>query len=269
MPAFQGSLTDAGAWTAPQTDEAASTAKTSASSTTPGMTLYEVEPGTSSAISVADLHQDGLGDCFLIASIGELALTDPSAIQNMITQNSNGTETVTLHVASTGKLAGLDYTGKWATVNEVVTNSFDPNSVNSAAGQDVVNGVKEIWPQVIEKAVAQLYGGYQNIENGGYVPLAMQALTGQTATWLSLPGQSLTAAALTGDIKASDMITFDTGAKPTGYGLVGGHAYMFESYNASNGTVTLGNPWGVDQPSAIPLSKIASNFAEIDIGHHG
>jgi Calpain family cysteine protease len=242
-----------------------------AAAATPSMALYLTEPGTTTAISVADLHQDGLGDCFLISSIGELALTDPAAISAMIKANSNGTETVTLHVEANGKLPVPGYSGAFKSVTETVTNSFDPNAVNSAAGQDVINGVKEIWPQVIEKAVAELNGGYNAIAGGGYPFVAMDELTGVAATWLYLPQQALTLSALQGYIKAGDMLTFDTVAHPTGYNLVGGHSYMFEALNGSGSTatVTLGNPWGVDQPGAIPLSKLAGNIIQVDIGHHG
>jgi hypothetical protein len=240
---------------------AASTAKTA---------LYLTEPGNTSAISVSDLHQDGLGDCFLISSIGELALTDPSAIQNMIKVNSNGTETVTLHEDANGKLPVPGYTGAYKTVTETVTNNFSSLSVNSGANQDVVNGVKEIWPQVIEEAVAQLNGGYNAIANGGYPFVAMEELTGVQATWIYQPAGTLTLSMLQGYVKAGDMLTFDTPSSPKGYNLVGGHSYMFDGLSTANGgTVTLLNPWGTDQPAAIPLSALNGNIIQIDIGHHG
>jgi hypothetical protein len=34
-----------------------------------------------------------------------------------------------------------------------------PGTVDSASGQDVVGNLKEIWPQVLEKADALLNGG--------------------------------------------------------------------------------------------------------------
>ena len=64
--------------------------------------LYLQEPGDSSAISVNDIHQGGIGDCFLLSSIGEIALWHPSAIMNMICANPDGTETVTLHLGADG-----------------------------------------------------------------------------------------------------------------------------------------------------------------------
>jgi hypothetical protein len=255
----------------PDLSGAAAAAAKPATTTTPSTTLYEVIPGATSSICIADLHQDGLGDCFLISSIGELALTDPAAIQNMIKLNSNGTETVTLYEEASGKLPVPGYVGAYKPVQETVTNTFDPNSVNSGSTQDVLNGVKEIWPQVIEKAVAQLNGGYSAIASGGYPFIAQEELTGVQASWLYLPQQSLTLTALAGYVKAGDMINFDTVGNPNGYGLYGGHSYMFEGLNTANGgSVTLGNPWGVDQPTgAIPLSQLNKYFVQVDIGHHG
>jgi hypothetical protein len=235
------------------------------------MALYLREPGDKTPISVDDLHQDGIGDCFLVSSIGELARTDPAAIRSMIHKNSNGTESVTLHVESNGSLPTPGYAGPFTSVTEVVTNVFAGDSVNSGSSQDVVNGVKEIWPQVLEKAVAELNGGYSAISNGGYPFVAMDELTGVAATWLWLPFSPLTLSALQGYIKAGDMITFDTPASPPGYNLVGDHSYMFEGLSNVGGTpmITLGNPWGTDQPAAIPLSQVSNNFVQVDIGHHG
>jgi hypothetical protein len=45
---------------------------------------------------------------------------------------------------------------------------------------------------------------------------------------------------------------------------------MFDGLSGSgaSASVTLLNPWGVDDPSsAIPLSKLAGNICQIDIGH--
>jgi hypothetical protein len=234
------------------------------------MALYLTETGDKSAISVDDLHQDGIGDCFLISAIGELARTDAAAIRSMIHKNANGTETVTLHVEANGSLPTPGYAGPFSTVSELVTNVFADNSVDSGASQDVVGGVKEIWPQVLEKAIAELNGGYNAIAGGGYPFVAMDELTGVAATWLWLPLQPLTLTALQGYIRAGDMITFDTPASPPGYSLVGDHSYMFEGLSTKGGTpmITLGNPWGTDQPAAIPLSQVASNFIQVDIGHH-
>ena len=55
-------------------------------------------------------------------------------------------------------------------------------SVNNGASQDVLNGRKEIWPQVLEKAVATLDGGYGAIANGGNPMIALQELTGRAAS---------------------------------------------------------------------------------------
>ena len=65
--------------------------------------LYGSEVKGTVAINVRDINQGQIGDCFLLSSIGEIALLWPSiAITNMIHVNSNGTETVTLYVASNG-----------------------------------------------------------------------------------------------------------------------------------------------------------------------
>ncbi len=231
------------------------------------MTLYLTEPGDSNAISADDIHQGQMGDCFLLSSIGEIALLKPSFISSMIHLNSNGTETVTLYEGSNGRLPGWN-TAAFKPVAEAITNVFPTNSVNSGVGQDVVGNQKEIWVQVLEKAVATLNGGYAGIANGGSPVIAMEELTGHAAT--SMSPASLTLAALQSLIKAGDMIVMDTlpnGAEPDG--LFNDHAYMFQSVTGtgSAAVVHLINPWGFDQPSPVLLSQLSRGIAEVDIGH--
>jgi Calpain family cysteine protease len=141
------SLDDAVANDQQATGLRATTAPTAAA-TTGGLTqvLYLTEPGDSKAISVHDIHQGAYGDCFLLSSIGEIARVNPNFIKSMIQDNGNGTETVTLHSSRA--------TDFLATVEVTVNNTFDRYGVNSGTTQDVVGDQKEIWPQVLEKAVA-------------------------------------------------------------------------------------------------------------------
>jgi hypothetical protein len=66
--------------------------------------LYLQEPGDTSLINVRDINQGQMGDCFLLAAIGEIALFHPSAITSMIYANPDGTETVTLNLTASGQL---------------------------------------------------------------------------------------------------------------------------------------------------------------------
>jgi hypothetical protein len=101
--------------------------------------------------------------------------------------------------------------------------------------------------------------------------LAMELLTGQTATYMS-PG-ALSLAALQKFVAAGDLITMDTSsARGLGYGLVSNHCYMFNQIvgSGASAAVQLLNPWGIDQPAAIPLTRLAqSGIVEVDIGRTG
>jgi hypothetical protein len=245
--------------------------------TTNPMALYLTEPGDTTAISVNDLHQGSIADCFVIAVIGELALVNPGAISKMITQNSNGTETVTLYspqtVITTTTTTNHHKTVTTTSMSVVekpvgitVTNNFPAGTVDSS-GQDVVNGVQEIWPSVLENAIATLDGGYSAISNGGDPTQVMTQLTGKPAMYYSPAG--ITAAQIEGWQASKDLIIMDTlatGALPDN--LVNWHCYMFEGLTNVGGStmVLLGNPWGYDQPSAVPLSQLANCFSAIAVG---
>nr|WP_321986528.1 C2 family cysteine protease [uncultured Lichenicoccus sp.] len=233
----------------------------------PTPTLYLTETGTSTPISVADINQGQLGDCYLLSSIGEIAILKPSFISGMIHLNSNGTEAVTLYEGVNGRLPSVGTT-TYKTVTETVNNSFPIGCVNNGATQDVLGNQKEIWPQVLENAYASLNGGYGVIGAGGSPIIAMQELTGHAAS--SMAPASLTLAALQGDVLAGDLIVMDTfGKSGLSNSLVEDHAYMFDGVTGTGTAATLKllNPWGMDQPTPILLSQLSKNFAEVDVGH--
>jgi hypothetical protein len=246
---------------------------TEGSTTNVPMALYLIDNGATTAISPMDIFQGQIGDCFLLSSIGEIALTSPSTIQNMITQNANGTETVKLYALQKVTIGHSTYY-TLAASNQTVTNSFASYSVDNYASVDVVGGVKEIWPQVLEKAFAQLGGGYSSISNGGSPVWAMEELTGKAATWYSPSQFGTTSAQIVANfnslISANDMIVLDTSTSGNStYNLVGNHAYMFDGLVTQGGTtyVKALNPWGVDEPNLIPVTALKSAFVEVDVGH--
>jgi hypothetical protein len=238
------------------------------------MALYLTETGNAASVEPTDIYQGNLGDCFLLSSFGEIAITSSSTISSMITQNSNGTETVKLYSFQSVKV-GHSTIVQLVQTNETVSNSFNAGTVDTYtfSGQDVVGGVKEIWPQILEKAFAQLGGGYSSIANGGSPVTAMEELTGKAATWYTPTqlgsSQTQIVANFNSLIKAGDMIVLDTSVNNSTYGLYGDHAYMFD------GLVTVGsttyvkalNPWGFDNPSLIPVTALKSTFVEVDVGH--
>lgn len=231
--------------------------------------LYLTEKGDTSAVSVNDIHQGALGDCFLLSPVGEIAFYHSSMIARMIHDNRNGSQTVTLYVDSSGRLPTFASTA-FKAVSVTVTDSFDSRSVNGSysVSKDIVGNQQEIWPQVIEKAMAMLNGGYSAIANGGYPPLAMEELTGRAATYTLSPG-TLTVAELQAHMAAGDLITMDTpGTSGLPFHLVGGHCYMFEGITGSGSSamVKLGNPWGTSQPDAIPFNQLANGIVEVDFG---
>lgn len=230
--------------------------------------VYLTEPGDSAAISVNDIHQGSLGDCFLLSSLGELALFHPSSITSMIYDNGDGTQTVGLYEASNGSLPTFG-TSSYKPVQELVSDTFDARAANNSSTQDVVDGQKETWVQVEEKAFAQLSGGYNVIANGGNPALAMEALTGNSAS--ALYSSSVSLPMLQSFVSAGDLLVFDTSSSSgLGYGLVSSHAYMFAGLTKSDGIdmVNLLNPWGTYEPSAIPFSSLKNaGIVEIDVGH--
>ena len=103
--------------------------------------------GRSGAPTIQDVNQGYLGDCYFLSSLGEVALKDPSAIENMIGSNGNGTYSVRFYV--NGK---PDY----VTVNSELPVMGGGYEWANDSRQEFANGTTDDWVALVEKAYAQL-----------------------------------------------------------------------------------------------------------------
>jgi len=232
------------------------------------------DPLYSDGVSMWDINQGNLGDCFFLAPLAAVAARNPSAIESMITDNSNGSYGVCFVV--NGK-------NEYVTVDDQLAN-----------GGTVFNHDDEDWAGLLEKAYAQLQGGgnvtgnktgygnsYTNLANGGSPESALAAITGARAvidyvadgaSWKSytFDGASLTIPdspngakviasdkgisndalfnRLLADIQAGDYLVLSSqkdaknaAGKST---LIADHAMAIYDVDASTGMLEVYNPWG-------------------------
>ena len=132
-----------------------------------------------------------------------------------------------------------------------------------------MNGQREIWPQVVEKAYGQDIGGFS--PDGGYVVDALDALTGKKAVFQPTSNVTLKELKTLSNEKA--LMVFGclgsgTQDSPGPYNLIGQHAHMFDgsTYKTGQTLVNLINPWGDIQPDPVPFSQLAANLSEFDHG---
>lgn len=199
-----------------------------------------------------DINQGKIGDCWALATLAGQGRQDPSAYDEMVRSNPNGTVSVRLYddggnphwVTVTGDLP-VDANGKLVGV------SGDPD--NDAADS------AENWPTYVEKALARAYedgdettGGYQNLD-GDSPANAFRYLTGHEAENTDVDDIS------TDDIRVrvesgEPVVVSTEGSSDDAYvyenesgPLVGNHAYFVKDV-LPDGRVVLGNPWGTDAP---------------------
>ncbi|MFD2421850.1 C2 family cysteine protease [Amycolatopsis pigmentata] len=233
-----------------------------------------------------DLHdadQRDLNDCYFHAELLSLARRDPIWVEHNITQNDNGTYTVTFYPGGTATKIDI-------TANLPYFSYTDKNGIQQSGW--TYGGIQSgIWIALYEKAYAQLKGGYPAIE--GNDPLSPQAWTGAAYTDLtgnaseragkftastsvvSAPSLDTIARWLTAGkavVTSSNPYTngllifpdapnpfvdgfIDVPAQPVGdNGAAQGasqtnvvdsrHEYVVESVDTKNRTITLANPWG-------------------------
>jgi hypothetical protein len=203
------------------------------------------------AVHPSDVDQGGLGDCYLIAALGALALQEPSVLEDAIVDNGDGTYTVTFHEPNPHSVWQL-WESDWREVQITVTDEFpvrDGVPVFARFG-DGTGDHGELWAMLLEKAYAQWKGGYDEIGDGGSPGAVMTALTGQDS---ESSGDPMPFDAMAEAFEDGVAIVLSTPKGGTGPlfesgALVGQHAYFVTGVDRDSQTITIRNPWGWHKP---------------------
>ncbi|WP_114202689.1 C2 family cysteine protease [Janibacter anophelis] len=113
-----------------------------------------------------DVEQGDLADCWFITSMQAVAATNPELIKDNVTDNGDGTYTVTLYEDG-------------EPVEYVVTPDFPAHEGNPQYADNP--GERELWPLLYEKAMAQHMGGSWEDMNYDTAERGIEAMTGQDA----------------------------------------------------------------------------------------
>ena len=213
--------------------------------------------------SINDINQGYLGDCYLLASLAEVAQCEPNTIKSMITDNGNGTYGVRFYINGNPV---------FVTVNTALP-------VFSATGAFAANSSSAIWSSLIEKAYVELNaepgfldhptGNAYNLINGGFADPISQ-ITGrnvvsydssrytQTA-WNSLKNIFVTAIQNNQEVDLASFGDSTIGGKAA---LMTGHMFSGIGYDSATGEFVLRNPWGASNGQTW-LTQFEATMADI------
>ena len=224
-----------------------------------------------SGIHPNDVDQGLLGNCYFLSSIASIAQRHPSFIKGLISSRQDDSYDVKL------------FKRKWFGRLEPVTinvNARVPQKDGKIVFTKVGDVIKsrfgkqvEVWPIILEKAYADMLGGYNKVI-GGWPHHAMESLTGQKserfkARTSDLPTLDKMAAdgyamscytyseikwAITPKfvINFPDRTGHDRFAKNKKDGeLAAGHAYFITGVDAAAGIVKIRNPWGWEHGESV------------------
>lgn len=204
--------------------------------------------------SLTDIKQGYVGDCYLLASLGSVAMIDPGAISQMFIDNGDGTFAVRYF-----RNGVADY----VTVDLYLPTDTSGRFIFANMGAYASSASNELWVALAEKAYAQLNeagwigqdgtNSYSGIE-GGWMESVYEQVLGRNAISSYKPSQTN----LINSFNAGKMISLGSNSSTTN-GVVGGHAYVLQNYNSATGLFQLYNPWATQHVS-LTYAQVASNF---------
>src|SRR5262245_38896293 len=195
-----------------------------------GLTVtYQAAAGTlfgASGPQYTDVHQGAVGDCYFVATLGEIALRSPSAIQNMFIVNGDGTYTV--RFLQNG-------VAHYVTVDNQLPTYYGGYFLYANMGGFYSDSTNVLWVALAEKAYVQMneagwlrpaaWGGgtnaYSGIE-GGYFGDAVHQIVNHGCTDYYVNGAS-DASTLNTAWTSGKLIGFGSKSAPADSRIVGNH----------------------------------------------
>jgi hypothetical protein len=214
-------------------------------------------------ISYRDVDQGGVGDCYFLGPLAQIAKDSPETIQSMITDNGDGTFTVRFYHNGVAEYVTVDRylpatkIGNWA--RYAGWGHFEgPNKYYDSRN--------ELWVALIEKAYIQMdqSGWIGQDGNNSYagidfapsssVTRTLEQITGNNAWRSSIVFSQDVYDRLMADINAGRSIVFESDQFNWGIDrpIVDGHVYVLQSYNPATGLFQLWNPHGWDASDEKP-----------------
>lgn len=234
--------------------------------------------GDASSVHENDVAQGSLGDCYLIAGMVAVARANPTLIEDLIDDHGDGTFTVTLYIRD-------DRYSKPKAVKTVIDARLPEKHAGTplyAKLGDKSDGAVEMWPALLEKAVAQQKGSYDlisggNIGKGGFTfKGASELLTGNAEGYMRTSGLDEDDALLHIALALDDKMPVTCDSKNMAddeemskeavkYNVYGNHAYAPKSVDLDGRTISLTNPWGSSHVTDLPVADFLKYYRAIRI----
>ena len=202
--------------------------------------------------SYLDVEQGAVGDCWLEASLAEVAARDPQDINNMFVPDGTTVDNGSTVGLYSVRFFSPDGVGFYIQVDTAL-----PSGGEYYDHVDNALGTQALWVALAEKGYAEAnalglvttgaenQGSYSAL-NDGDPAWALQAITGKSASDYSINPTNIASAWNSGQL-----IVLCT-STPTSSFIVGSHCYAVVGYNAaSSQPFEVFNPWGTN--SSTPL----------------
>ncbi|MFD3163516.1 C2 family cysteine protease [Herpetosiphon sp. NSE202] len=230
-------------------------------------------------IHPSDADQGQIGDCFVVASLAAIAQHNPDVIRNAIEDNGDGSYTVTFYQRESNN--------RFNRLNNWLDNGYDQVKITVTAefpvladgthpyiyeNQEMLNGKRELWPAIMEKAYGQFLSQssdpiemYSTLNRGGNPADVLEAITGQPSVLADPKTYSMRQLAELHNSKQAIIFGTHEPENPlvnqaafVNKHLQPKHAYYVSHVDQQRNRVSLRNPWSWNEP------PIIVNYADLD-----
>jgi hypothetical protein len=153
-----------------------------------GSKLWDGEP------KPEDVKQGYIADCYFMAGMMSVAAANNKAIMDAFTPPENGKESYNVRLFKKNDKGDLEQVSMTVDTNlpalkEGADGGAGADPKLAYGGLNKTKSQAALWPSLMEKAYAQLVGGYQKEGAGGFAGDALEAITGQKAQNEGLPAK--------------------------------------------------------------------------------
>ena len=228
------------------------------------------------APAYANEKQGMLGDCYFIAAVGSLGVSNADSVRNMFVDNGDGTYTVRFYGGTYGAYYNSDGSigegfsngvgvADYVTVDRMLPSTSSGVFAYSNMGASLTNPNNVLWIALAEKAYAQWNATgksnrtpantYASIEGGWMSYVNAQVLGYNSTRYASSTASNKTA--LVNALAAGRAVTVGTTGNSAM--MVSSHAYSITGYDATTDKFTIFNPWGTQHPAPMTWAQLQAN----------